>query len=92
MTSTFLSQTKVAMRELERSQQLRARLDDRARSAFDRARDQYRKHQADAPAVEGAAWRALLAVPGMTVSTAAALCDVSVATVHRRMKEARDEH
>ncbi|MHB1164358.1 MAG: hypothetical protein ACYC90_00390 [Candidatus Nanopelagicales bacterium] len=43
---------------------------------------------ATAAAVEGAAWRTLLDVPGMTVSTAAALCDTSTSTIHRRVKEA----
>jgi transcriptional regulator of acetoin/glycerol metabolism len=89
--NTFLDDTTNALHELERRQQQRARLDLRAQRAFEEARDQHDKRLADAAAIEGAAWRSLLAVPGMTVSTAAALCGVSVATVHRRMKEAGDE-
>ncbi len=91
MKNTFLDDTTNALHELQRRQQQRARLDLRAHRAFDQARDQHDRSLADAAAIEGAAWRNLLAVPGMTVSTAAALCGVSVATVHRRLKEAGDE-
>jgi hypothetical protein len=91
MKNTFLDDTTRALRELERRQQQRARLDLRAQRAFDQALGQHDRSLAGAAAIEGTAWRGLLAVPGMTVSTAAALCGVSMATVHRRMKEAGDE-
>lgn len=88
MTNTFLDDTAQAMRVLERAQVQRARRQARAQRTFDRASDTYRADVAAAAAVEGAAWRALLGVPGMTVSTAAALSDTSIATIHRRVKEA----
>ncbi|MDO8307489.1 MAG: hypothetical protein Q7V58_03920 [Actinomycetota bacterium] len=65
-------------------------LDDTAQAmrAFDRASDRYHVDMTAIAAMEWAAWRTLLDVPGMTVSTAAALCDTSIATIHRRVKEA----
>ena len=88
MTNTFLEDTAQAMRVLERAQMQRARRQARAQRAFDRASDTYHADMAAAAAVEGAAWRTLLDVPGMTVGTAAALSGTSIATVHRRVKEA----
>ena len=88
MTNTFLDDTAQAMRVLEQARVQRARRQARAQRAFDRASDRYRADVTAAAAVEGAAWRSLLDVPGMTVSTAAALCDTSTSTIHRRVKEA----
>jgi predicted DNA-binding protein (UPF0251 family) len=90
MSNAFLDDTTRALRELRRRQDRRVQLDDRARRAFEKARDTYYEQRADAASFEGRAWRALLDVSGMTVSTAAALCGVSVATVNRRTREARD--
>jgi DNA-directed RNA polymerase specialized sigma24 family protein len=90
MTSTFLSQAKAALRSLQRSQQQRDRQEGAARTRFQGARDEYEMALALAAATEGRAWKVLLDVPGMTVRTAAALGGVSVATVHRRVKQARD--
>ena len=91
MKNTSLDDTTRALRELQRRQEQRVRLDLRAQRTFDQARDQHRTSLAEAALLEGAAWRDLLAVPGKTVSTATSLCGVSVATVHHRMKEAEDE-
>jgi DNA-directed RNA polymerase specialized sigma24 family protein len=52
-----------------------------------RAEVEYLGALARAAAVEAKAWQTLLAIPGVTAQTAATLCGVSVATVHRRVKE-----
>jgi hypothetical protein len=88
MTNTFLDATAQAMRVLERAQVQRDRREARAQRAFDRANARYRADMSAAATTEGAAWRTLLDVPGMTVSTAAALSGTSIATIHRRVREA----
>ena len=54
------------------------------------AQTRYSSDVEAAASVEAAAWRALLAVPGMTVTTAAALCETSDATVHRWLSRSRN--
>ena len=88
MKNGFLDATAQAMHRLERAQVQRDRKEARAQRAFDRASAQYRADMSAAATTEGAAWRTLLDVPGMTVSTAAALSGTSVATIHRRVKDA----
>ena len=88
MTNTFLDATAQAMRVLERAQVQRDRREARAQRAFDRANARYRADMSAAATTEGAAWRTLLDVPGMTVSTAAALSGTSIAPIHRRGREA----
>ena len=88
MTNNFLDAIAQAMRLLERAQVQRGRKEARAQRAFDQASARYRADMSAAATAEGAAWRTLLDVPGMTVSTAAALSGTSVATIHRRVREA----
>lgn len=88
MSNTFLDATARAMRLLEGAQVQRNRKEARAQRAFDRASARYRADMSAAAIAEGAAWRTLLDVPGMTVSTAAALSGTSTATIHRRVKDA----
>ena len=88
MSNTFLDSTAQAMRVLQRAQVQRNRKEARAQRAFDRASARYRADMSAAATGEGAAWRTLLDVPGMTVSTAAALSGTSTATIHRRVKDA----
>jgi hypothetical protein len=86
MSNTFLDATARAMRLLEvpGCRASGRRLGQRSLRPCER----YRADMSAAATAEGAAWRTLLDVPGMTVSTAAALSGTSVATIHRRMREA----
>lgn len=90
MAAQFLSQAKEALRHLLRAQQQRERHERLARERYDAARAEYHRAVTRAAVLEGKAWVRLLEVPGMSVRTAATLGGVSVATVHRRLKEARD--
>lgn len=89
MATDFLSHAKAAQRSLQRAQQQRERLEGIARERLMTAREAYELAIAQAAELEGRAWLELLAVPGMNARTAATLGGVSVATVHRRLKEAR---
>ena len=88
MSNTFLDATARAMRLLEGAQLQRNRKEARAQRAFDRASARYRADMSAAAIAEGTAWRTLLDVPGMTVSTAAALIGTRITTIHRRVTEA----
>lgn len=90
MSNTFMALTANALRGLKIAQTRHARLRIRADNRLKAAQS---RHASDADAaanVEAAAWRALLAVPGMTVTTAAALCETSEATVHRWASRSRN--
>ena len=71
MTNNFLDAIAQAMRLLERAQVQQDRKEVRAQRTFDRASARYRADISAAATAEGAAWRTLLDVPGMTVSTSA---------------------
>jgi hypothetical protein len=86
-TRAFFTRTKSAVRALRRAQDQRARLEGLAEERRNRAEVEYLGALARAAAVEAKAWQTLLAIPGVTAQTAATLCGVSVATVHRRVKE-----
>jgi hypothetical protein len=90
MATEFLTQAKDALRQLQRAQQKRQRQEGLALERLDMARAEYQGAVLRAAALEGRAWVHLLDVPGMSVRTAATLGGVSVATVHRRLREARD--
>ena len=90
MAAEFLSQAKEALRQLQRAQQQRERHERLAQERYDAARAEYHRAITRAAALEAQAWVRLLDVPGMSIRTAATLGGVSVATVHRRLKEVRD--
>ena len=90
MATEFLTQAKEAVRLLQRAQQQRERHERVARERYDTARQEYHRAVTRAAALETQAWVRLLDVPGMSIRTAATLGGVSVATVHRRLKVARD--
>ena len=90
MAMEFLVQAKQALRSLQRAQLQRQRQEGLARERFQQARGEYHLALTRAAASEAQSWVRLLEVPGMSVRTAATLGGVSVATVHRRLKEARD--
>lgn len=90
MAAEFLSQAREALRLLQRAMQRRLRHERVARERYDTARAEYHRTVTRAAAVEAKAWVRLLHVPVMSVRTAATLGGVRVATVHRRLKGARD--
>ena len=89
-TRAFFTRTKSAVHALHRAQEQRARHEAAAEERRARAEAEFRTAMAKAAAIEARAWHALLAIPGVTAQTAATLSGVSVATVHRRLKEGRD--
>jgi hypothetical protein len=91
MTNPFIRESARGLRALQRAQVRRARLEARAQHTLDLAVSEHRDRFRAAEALEKEAWRELLAVPGMTPQTAAALCGVSVATVSRGLKGGGDE-
>jgi hypothetical protein len=83
MTNPFLIDSTRALRALQVAQTRNARLKAKADGRLAVAE---RRHAADveaAAAIEASAWQVLLAVPGMTITTAAALCSTSESTVNR---------
>ena len=88
-TKAFFTRTKSAVQALHRAQVQRARHEAAAEERRARAEADFRTAMAKAAAIEARAWHALLAIPGVTAQTAATLSGVSVATVHRRLKESR---
>lgn len=83
MANPFLTASTQAMRALQVAQTRHSRLKAKADLRLEIAE---RRHAADveaAASVEAAAWQTLLAVPGMTITTAAALCSTSESTVNR---------
>jgi transposase len=90
MSIDFLNEAKKALRSLQRAQHQRERHESLVGGRFDEARAAYHREMARAAALEAQAWVRLMNVPGMSVRTAATLGGASVATVHRRLKEARD--
>ncbi|MDI1288696.1 MAG: hypothetical protein PSX37_01935 [bacterium] len=89
MTNSFMVHTANALRALKIAQTRHARLRSRADNRLKAAQSRHTLDVDAAANVEAAAWRALLAVPGMTVTTAAALCETSEATVHRWVSRSR---
>ena len=71
------------MGKVLRAQARYLRLKDRADRRLEEARALQREQMAAAEQVEADAWAALLAAPGVTVATAAAMLQVSEAVVSR---------
>ena len=90
MSNAFLMRTAGALHALKIAQGRHARLKVRADSRLKAAQTRQSSDVKAAASVEAAAWQALLAVPGMTVTTAAALCETSDATVHRWVSRSRN--
>ncbi len=90
MSNAFMHRAAVALRGLKLAQTRHARLKVRADNRLKAPQARHASDAEGAANVEAAAWRALLAVPGMTVTTAAALCETSDATVHRWVSRGRN--
>ena len=83
MKSSFFPESKNSMGKVLRAQARYLRLKDRADRRLEEARALQREQMAAAELVEADAWAALLAAPGVTVATAAAMLQVSEAVVSR---------
>jgi hypothetical protein len=89
MTNPFLTSTTQALRALDVAQARHARLKAKADRRLEAAQARHAAELEGAAAVEAAAWHDLLAVPGMTITTAAALTSTSESTVNRWTSRAR---
>ncbi len=83
MSNAFMARAASALRGLKVAQGRHTRLRARADIRLKAAQVRHESEIEAAANVEAVAWQLLLAVPGMTVTTAAALCETSDATVHR---------
>jgi hypothetical protein len=83
MKSSFFPQAKVAVSKVHAAQARNQRLKARADRRLEVAIGLHAQQVETAEQVEAAAWGALLAVPGVTVSTAAVMLQVSETTVSR---------
>jgi uncharacterized membrane protein YqiK len=79
----FITTVKVAVADLHAAQAKHARLQARADARLAVARARHQAETAEAVRVEAEAWRALLAIPGVTASTVAAILQVHETTVTR---------
>lgn len=83
MRNEFMVRASSGLHALKVAQGRHARLKARADARLKSAQVRHATEVEEAARVEAGAWRALLEVPGMSVTTAAALCETSEATVHR---------
>lgn len=88
--NAFLEASADAATQLQTAQRKHASLRAKADARLRTAQDRHRIEAADAALVEAAAWRLLLEVPGMTVSTAARIGGTSESTVTRWLARAKD--
>lgn len=86
----FLTASTDAAARLQRAQREHASMKARADRRLQAAQDRHRTQLAEAAAVEAAGWLVLLAVPGMTVTTAARIGGASESTVSRWLTRAKD--
>lgn len=90
MVNEFLAASADAATRLQVAQARHATLRARADRRLEAAQVRHGTEVADAAAVEAAGWRALLEVPGMTVSTAARIGGTSESTVSRWLARAKE--
>jgi sigma54-dependent transcription regulator len=83
MGNPFIDTVKVAVADLQAAQAKHSRLQARADARLAVARERHQAETAEAVRVEAEAWRALLAIPGVTASTVAAILRVHETTVTR---------
>lgn len=83
MRNEFMAATRRAMQQLRMAQSSHARIRDRADRRLRVAQQRHVEDVARAEMVEARGWVELLGVPGVTIPTAAALLQVSDATVSR---------
>lgn len=91
MASDFLTVSADAARALAAAQARHARLAADADRRLDAAKARHRRDVEAAMAVEAAAWSAMLAIPGMSVPTAARITGTSASGVTRWVARARQQ-
>ncbi len=89
MHSDFLSVSAEAAKALTAAQARHERLSAAADARLDAAKARHRRDRDAAMAVEAAAWSDLLAIPGMSVPTAARITGTSASAVTRWAARAR---
>ena len=83
MRSDFLSASADAAKALAASQSRRERLANAADTRLEAAKARHRRDMDAAMAVEAQAWSDLLAIPGMSIPTAARITGASASAVTR---------
>ena len=83
MANDFLTATTLAAKDLTAAQGKRAALEYKAASRLATAQERFDLEMAEARAIEAAAWKRLMGVPGMTAATAAQIGGISAIKVSR---------
>lgn len=83
MGNDFLTASTLAAKDLTVAQCKRAALETKAAARLATAQERFDLEMAEARAIEAAAWKQLMAVPGMTASTAAQIGGTSAIKVSR---------
>lgn len=83
MKNTFMTTTKSALVDLTAAQARHARLRSRADRRLEAAKARHFQEVMAAAQIEADAWQMLLAIPGVSIATAAAMLQVSESTVSR---------
>ena len=83
MANDFLTASTLAAKDLTAAQGKRAALEHKAAARLATAQERFELEMAEARAIEAAAWKQLMAVPGMTASTAAQIGGTSAIKVSR---------
>ena len=84
MKNAFMTSTSRALVELRAAQVKHARMRSRADAKLEAAKARHSAEVTAAAGIEADAWQVLLAIPGVSVATAAALLDVSETSISRR--------
>jgi hypothetical protein len=79
----FLTASTHAAKDLSSAQGKRAALERKAAARLATAQDRFDAEMAEARDIEAAAWKRLMAVPGMTAATAAQIGGISAIKVSR---------
>lgn len=83
MKNAFMASTSRALVELRAAQVKHARMRSRADTKLEAANARHSAEVTAAAGIEADAWQGLLAIPGVSVATAAAQLDVSESSIGR---------
>ena len=83
MTNAFMTSTRQALVKLRAAQVKHSRMRNRADANLEAAKARHSAEVTAAAGIEAEAWQVLLAIPGVSVATAAALLDVSETSIGR---------
>jgi len=87
----FLTASAVAASDLVAAQAKRAVLQAKASERLAKAQQRYNQDLAEASRIEAEAWKQLMAVPGMTVATAAQIGGTTTIKVSRWISDATQD-